>query len=718
HSAGLSCASSYSQSDNGPDVSCLWQVLTEPGQPAPFWSDQTSQTPTLTGLVFGDYAIQLTVSDQAGNTGTSVTHIGAVATDDNGVVVNANPAADAILGPMIAFGQNPWGLEDYWHLAGSIQRYNQYLSYGLSPTWPYATWEIMQPGTVGYQWMGNGMAPIFGTPNGGTTITGTCSAAATSCTVASASSLDFTELPARVYLSTSDTQYEEVRVCSVSGNTLTFCYDGRGWTDPNNGTRMAAQAWGSGSIVAQQKITGVGTSFLTTLCPSGAPGPLGTLSDSVGTVTLTAGSTGVALAGGNWTAASVAGGYYFVASAKHLGTAFTFISPIASLTDATDLVLTRSFPSDADTASGLTYSIVIPNVFIDLGYRIAQGSGPLVPFLRNWMGYGCESNTSVYTFPQYDEGSFSSQPVTTSQPYTYQIGTWWYNHSSAGGLDYYSEDLANLAGWLRSGLKQFHDSSMMIGDMWIRQPQMANGGNGTLLTYGGPVIGGIANALLSDSGHGTQWKDIRSFALGAIGGYPGVAKVGHDCNDDDSREHGYQGAFLALAAEFDPDTTSNFAPGGMSWRQYWQNNLVQYAANEGSCANQFGNTDNSWRSTFYGWPGSQSTANAVTLTNGSMAGTGTALASNYCFGVGQATNVTVANGSSAVTGSGFPTTGWDRVAITGPGLTDRNGNSVPTLWVYATPNSATQFTIGFGATWPGASSGAASVMFDNAASAG
>ena len=51
-----------------------------------------------------------------------LTHIGAAATDSNGVVVNANPAADAILGPMIAFGQNPWGLADYWHLAGSIQR--------------------------------------------------------------------------------------------------------------------------------------------------------------------------------------------------------------------------------------------------------------------------------------------------------------------------------------------------------------------------------------------------------------------------------------------------------------------------------------------------------------------------------------------------------------------------------------------------------------------
>jgi PAS domain-containing protein len=105
-------------------------VLLAPGQLPPNWDDQTSQTPTLTGLVFGDYLVQLTVTDQNGNSGVRAVHIGAVATDGNGVVVNANPAAGAILGPMIAFGKNPWGLGDYWHLAGSIQRYGQYLSYG------------------------------------------------------------------------------------------------------------------------------------------------------------------------------------------------------------------------------------------------------------------------------------------------------------------------------------------------------------------------------------------------------------------------------------------------------------------------------------------------------------------------------------------------------------------------------------------------------------
>jgi hypothetical protein len=722
--ATLSCAASYSQSDSA-SVSCFWQVLLEPGQSAPFWSDQNSQAPTLTGLVFGDYAIQLKVTDQSGNEATSITHIGAVATDEHGVVVNANSVADAILGPMIAFGQNPWGLQDYWHLAGSIQRLSQYVSYGLSPTWPYATWETMQPGTVNYNWVGVGMAPSF-MYQPGTTLTAACSSTATSCTVASATPLQLTTLPARIYISSASSNrynpaFEELRVCSVSGSspaTLTFCYDGRGYADPANGSRLPAQNWNSGDTVGNDPIIGTGTSFTSTLCPAGAPGPTGTVSYSTGTVALTAGSTGVTLAGGNWSASNVAGSFYIAVSATHSGTPFRFISPVASLTDSTHLVLTRPFPSDADSASGLIYAIVNPNLYVDIGYTVAQGLNPAVPFTKYWpMSYGCESDTLAYIYPSWDPGSFASYPVTTAQPYTYQIGNWWYNQSSTGGLDYYSEDLANLAGWLRSGLKQFHDSSMMIGDIWIRHPQKSNAGNGTLLTYGGPVVGGIANAMLSDTGHGTQWKDIRSFVIprAAPGG---IGSTGFDCNGDDSREYGYMGAFLALAANYDPDTTSAFAPGGISWHQYWQNALSQYATNEAGCANQFGNTDNSWRSTFYGWPESQSAANAVTLTNGSTAGTGSGLTSNYCFGIGQASNVTVTNGSATVTGTGFPTTGWNRVAITGPGLTDRSGNPVPTLWVYATPGSSTQFTISFGATWPGASSTTASVMFDNSSGTG
>ncbi len=425
--ASLSCASSYSQSDNA-SVSCFWQVLLQPGQTAPFWSDQTSQTPTLTGLVFGDYAVQLTVTDQAGNTATSVTHIGAVATDENGVVVNANPAADAILGPMIAFGRNPWGLGDYWHLAGSIQREAEYVAYGLSPTWPYATWEVMQPGTVTYNWTGAAMG-LGGT---GTTLTAECASGATSCTVANAAPLQLTTLPARIYISragSNNSQFEEIRVCSVSGTspaTLTLCYDGRGYADPANGTRLAAQAWNAGDAVGNDPVVGTGTAFTTTLCPAGAPGPIGTPSYSAGTVALTAGSPNVSLTGGSWSAATVAGGFAIVVSGTHSSTPFRFISPISSLTDSTHLTLSRPFPLDADTASGLAYWIINPNNFVVLGYTTSQGLSPTVPFTKYWpVSYGCESDTLAYIAPYWDPGALASTPVTSTQPYSYMVGNWW-----------------------------------------------------------------------------------------------------------------------------------------------------------------------------------------------------------------------------------------------------------------------------------------------------
>jgi len=705
--AHLSCANSYSQSDD-PNVTCLWQVLPQPGQLPPIWDDQTSQTPTLAGLVFGDYTIQLTATDASGDTATTAIHVGAVATDDNGVVVNANPAADAILGPMIAFGRNPWGMADYWHLAGSLERYSQYISEGLSPTWPYATWEQPQAGTVSYTWSDSSYQI--------TTLSAACSAAATSCTVTNASGLQLGTLPARIYISNATTNggAEEIRVCSVAGNTLTFCYDGRGYAD-SNFNRMAASNWNAGDSVGNMPVVGSGTAFTKVLCPAGAPGPGGTATYSTGTVGLTAGSTTATLSGGAWSASSVAANYYLVVSATHSSTPFQFISPISSLTDSTHLVLSRAFPTDADTASGLTYAIVNPNLSAVLWYGGTLGSQSNLPFSKPWGVYGCESDTLAYTSPWWDSGSYAPPHITTSQNYSYQLNlSTWSNQSSTGGLDFYSEDLANLAGWLRSGLKQFHDSSMMIGDIWSRLPSFNPGGVGSPLFYGGTYIGGFANALLSDTGHETSWNNLRASALAqTLPGFLGVAYPGMSCNGWDSRDWGYLGSLVALAAEFDPDTTSTDAPGGISWHQYWQNALTALKANDAACANQFGGSENSWKESGYGWPGSISAANTVTLTNGSTAGTGSGLSNSFCHGVAQASNVTVTNGSSIVTGTGFPTSGWNRVAITGPGLVNRQGNSVPTLWVYATPNSSTQFTISYGATWPGTASSTASVMFDN-----
>ena len=104
-SAQLDGSYSYSLADSSSAVSYSWQ---ETSGPTPVvWSDNTAATPTMTGLVFGTYNFSLQVTDVNGSTNTATLQVGAVATDNNGVVINADPNVDKIFGPMIAFGKNP-----------------------------------------------------------------------------------------------------------------------------------------------------------------------------------------------------------------------------------------------------------------------------------------------------------------------------------------------------------------------------------------------------------------------------------------------------------------------------------------------------------------------------------------------------------------------------------------------------------------------------------
>ena len=104
----LDCSNSYSQADASAGVSCAWSLINGPTSPA--WSDTSVQQPTLTGIAFGTYTFQLTVTDAVGNTTTTSLQVGAVSYDGNGVVIPSDPKVTEIFGPMIAFGQNLWGL--------------------------------------------------------------------------------------------------------------------------------------------------------------------------------------------------------------------------------------------------------------------------------------------------------------------------------------------------------------------------------------------------------------------------------------------------------------------------------------------------------------------------------------------------------------------------------------------------------------------------------
>jgi hypothetical protein len=691
--ATLDGTASYSQADASSAVTYQWSQASPGGPTTLSWNNPTLAQPTITGAVFGDYTIGLVVTDVNGNQGETSVDVGAVATDDNGVVINENPAVDQIFGPMIAFGRNPWGFEDYLAMQATSARFSDYQTlYGLSATWPYAPWETPLPGTVSYTWDGVGMAPISAP---GTTISSEIpSSGPASFTVTNVASLDLSELPTRVYVwaASAPFAWEEIRICSVQGNTLTPCYDGRGWSDPNS-SRLSAQAWPAGSNIGQFKVTGQGTAFLSSLCQGGAQSPVGQVAYSAGAVSVTAGSANVKGKGVSWSSPAVLPNDAVVISATHGGQPFVFVANISSLTDASNLVLSRPFPADADSGA-YSYSIVTTGEassqapFTVLHYTRPDGSDAM----RYWPeGYACESDTSLYLEPYWDDPAYD-RSAQEARSYTWMPGNWWINESSTGGLDFYGEDLAHRALYYRSGLTMPLNAANMIGDMWVSMPMISGKVYGIPLFNGGLAIGGIADAMLSTTPHKVQWSDLRGFAS------QGVTLLGGDCSSaGDSRDTGYQLAWLALAALYDPDTTSTAAPGGIPWRSYWRKQLSPMYARELGCKRN----DNSWASGFY-WNNS---GDRITLTGGSDIGAGTNISNpGACLGIASGTG-TAANGSGVISGSGFVS--GTRIAIAGT-----KSGAPFTMWQYYTLNSSSQITLNLGATWQG-DTGAITWMVDN-----
>ena len=546
---------------------------------------------------------------------------------------------------------------------------------------------------MSYTWNGVGMH-TNGLSAAGTTISSSIAASGLgSFTVTNIAKLDVSDLPTRVYVSTSMGQWEEIWICTAVGNTLTPCYDGRGYADSFNG-RVAAKAWSSGADIGQFKVKGTGTAFLTTLCRGGAHAPVGLVKYSTGTATLTAGSANVVGAGTTWLAppADYWVGNYLVATATHSSTPFVFVAQIATMTDATHLVLTRPFPADADTG---TYSYKI----ISSAEANASARLPVLHYTRgdgsDGMSslpgsYGCESDTSMYMYPAYEKAG-ANGVLQSAKSYSYMDGNWWINQGSTGGLNFYGEDLAHRALYYRSGLDSALTAANMIGNMWVRMPMIDGQSSGSPLFSGGLAIGGFADAMLSSAPHKTQWSDLRGFAQ------QGVYTLASSCNVWDSRDTGYQLSWLSLAALFDPDTVSTAAPGGLPWRTYWRNQLSAMYTRELGCKR----SDNSWASGMY-W---NNYGDQIVLTNGSAIGTGTNISNNTCFGATSGTG-TATNGSGVLTGTGF--TSGTRIVITGT----RSGQPF-TMWQYYTLNSSSQITLNLGATWQG-DTGPISWMVDNA----
>jgi hypothetical protein len=126
--------------DGGGGLTYFWQQLSGPKRVR--WSSRSAPQPTVTGLVFGSYVFQLTVTDGSGQSGVCTVKHGAVATDDSGVVITNNAAVDALLGPLVRLGENPWPWFDDRHKADADLQIA-----GMDTNYP-AWWDAPGPGTV------------------------------------------------------------------------------------------------------------------------------------------------------------------------------------------------------------------------------------------------------------------------------------------------------------------------------------------------------------------------------------------------------------------------------------------------------------------------------------------------------------------------------------------------------------------------------------------
>lgn len=665
--AQLDASASYSMADASSSVSYSWQQTK--GPTSVIWTGRDTVKPTVEGLVFGTYQFRLTISDAGGNTASATLETGAVATDDNGVVVNADPNVDRIFGPMIAFGRNPWGYADERALTAAKLRIGVYQAQGLDPP----SWDQPHAGTVSYRFNGNGTT---GGPS--TTLSRAITAADTSLTVADASLLDLSSLPTRILVATGYNAREDMRICAASATkgpaTLTVCFDGRGHTVPGDIYRTQPMAWPAGTGVGQMKVTGTGTHFLSDLCPAG-PGPAGAVLYDKGTARMIPGSSIVAGMGTEWNGGSGArAGSMLRVSATHGGVPFVFTAFIASSPDPAHITLLRPYPDDADAGS-FSYSIIQGDIRqMTLHYkRPADGSDAQIYALTS----GCESDTAAYLYLGHDMPGVNGT-MQTGMKYGFMDG---FGYTSAYGADFYGEDLANRALYYRSGWDPALRAARVFGDHYVDSPQIDGGdAGGMTLLIGGGAVGGFVAAILDvNDPHRPSWTSLRGLARnGSLGG------VG--CNDMDTRDSGYAGTWLTLAAAYDPDPAQ---------KAKWQNELTRLLARDERCKG----ADNSWA---HGFLWNHSSA-PLSVTKGSAIATGTNIPQGMCFGTGSGT-IQMTAGSADATGTGL--TPGNQLVIHGT----RNGEPYTGFFSYQLkPGGSVQL----GALWPG-DSGTATFLIENA----
>ncbi len=663
--AQLDGSASYSMADASSAVSYAWQQ--EKGPTSVIWTGRNTVNPTVEGLVFGTYQFRLTVADAGGNIAASTLEAGSVATDDNGVVVNADPNVDRIFGPMIAFGRNPWGFADERALTATKLRIGVYKAQGLDPP----SWDVPRAGTVTYRF--NGRGPT-GAP--ATKLTRAITASDTSLAVADASLLDLSSLPTRILVGDGYAAREDIRICATTATsgpaTLSVCYDGRGQTPADN-HKTPPQAWAAGTTAGQMKVAGTGTHFLADICPAG-PGPNGAALYSAGSVRLTPGSPVATGAGTVWNGDTGArAGSVLRVAATHGGVPFVFVAYIALAADPAHITLVRPYPADADAGS-FSYSIVQGD-FRQMTFhykRPSDGSDAQIFALTS----GCESDSAAYLYLGHDIPVLNGT-LQTGVKYGFMDG---YGYTSQFGANFYGEDLAHRALYYRSGWEPALQAARVFGDHYVDAPQIVGGDAGgmTLLIGGGAVGGFVAAVLDVNDPHRPSWTSLRGLARnGSIGG------VG--CNDTDTRDSGYAGTWLTLAAAWDPDPVQ---------RAKWQAEVARMLARDEKCKG----ADNSWAHGFL-WNNNSPPLN---VTKGSAIATGTNLPQNMCNGVANGT-IQVTAGSADATGTGLVQ--GNQIVVNGT----RNGKPYTGFFTF---NMRQGGSIQMAALWPG-DSGPATFIIEN-----
>ncbi|MBN2464646.1 hypothetical protein JXD38_03350 [candidate division WOR-3 bacterium] len=113
--ATLTGKNSINFNEDNQTLSHFWTQLS--GPTTLVWDDRTAASPEIRGTLFGQYTVKLTVTDSAGLSGSSTLTIGAIPTDDNGVVIHSDPLIYQVFGPLTRHGTSPWPYIDERHEA-------------------------------------------------------------------------------------------------------------------------------------------------------------------------------------------------------------------------------------------------------------------------------------------------------------------------------------------------------------------------------------------------------------------------------------------------------------------------------------------------------------------------------------------------------------------------------------------------------------------------